>query len=82
MKETKLLGNEEETLEAVVALGGDPSGDGFIEISNLINILKNNFEMTIDIEKQLKLIDPDSTGKIGYDDFRLLLFSSGGSLFH
>ena len=35
-----------------------------------------------ELEKQLKLIDPDSTGKIGYDDFRLLLFSSGGSLFH
>ena len=28
MKETKLLQNEEETLEAFVALGGDPSGEG------------------------------------------------------
>ena len=82
MKETKLLQNEEETLEAFVALGGDPSGEGFIETSTLINILKNDFEMSIDIENQLKLIDPDSIGKIGYDDFRILLFSSGGSLFH
>jgi hypothetical protein len=28
MKETKLLESEEETLEAFVALGGDPSGEG------------------------------------------------------
>jgi Ca2+-binding EF-hand superfamily protein len=76
MKETKLLQNEEDTLEAFVALGGDPSGDGFIEISNLINILKNNFEMTIDIEKLIQDIDEDGSGKIEYDEFRQLLSSS------
>ena len=69
MKETKLLENEEETLEAFVALGGDPSGDGFIEISNLINILKNNFDMTIDIEKLIKEIDEEGSGQIEFGEF-------------
>lgn len=61
-------------------MGGDPSGEGFVEISTLKNVLKNDFEISIEIEKQLALIDPDSTGKISYDDFRLLLFSDGGLL--
>ena len=80
MKSTKLLHNEEESLEAFVAMGGDPSGEGFVEITTLINVLKNDFEIDIDFQKQMEIIDPYSTGKIGYDDFRILLFSGSGLL--
>jgi|LauGreDrversion4_2_1035121.scaffolds.fasta_scaffold639439_1 hypothetical protein len=39
-------------------MGGDPSGDGFVETATLMKVLKNDFEITIDIEKQLAIIDP------------------------
>ena len=43
--------NEEDTLDAFVALGGKPDRDGFIDAARLIQIIKHEFEMTIDIEK-------------------------------
>ena len=42
--------SEEELLEAFVAMGGQPDGDGFIDADKLIHTIKNEFEMTIDIE--------------------------------
>lgn len=33
-----------------VALGGEDNGDGYIESQKLIKIIKEDFEMTIDIE--------------------------------
>ena len=76
-KHSKLLVNEEETLEAFIAMGGDPNGEGFVETSTLIRVLKNDFEMSIDIERLIADIDPGNTGRIGYDDFRLLLAQTG-----
>ena len=78
MKQSKLIVNEEETLEAFVAMGGEPDGEGWVESGTLISVLKTQFEMTIDIEKLLLIIDPKSTGKIGYDDFRMLLAQATG----
>ena len=37
-------------MDAFVAMGGDPNGEGFIQAETLIRIVKNEFEMTIDIE--------------------------------
>ena len=42
----------------------------------LIRIIKNEFEMTIDIEKLIADIDEDGSGEIEYDEFRNLLYSS------
>ena len=42
--------NEEDTLDAFVALGGMANKDGYIDAKRLIDIIKNQFEMTIDIE--------------------------------
>ena len=33
--------------------------------------------MRIDFTNQLNIVDPFNTGKIGYDDFRILLYTSG-----
>jgi len=38
-------------LDAFVAMGGEPDGDGAINAEKLIATIKNEFEMTIDIEK-------------------------------
>ena len=68
--------NEEDTLDAFVALGGLPNKDGFIDAKRLIDIIKNQFEMTIDIEKLIDDIDEDKSGQIEYDEFMSLLSSS------
>ena len=57
-------------------MGGQEDGDGSIDAQELIRIIKDEFEMTIDIEKLIQDIDEDGSGEIEYDEFRNLLSSS------
>ncbi len=75
-KKNQNMSNEEDTLDAFVAMGGQPNGEGFIDAQRLIRIIKYEFEMTIDIEKLIQDIDEDGSGEIEYDEFRNLLSSS------
>lgn len=75
-KKNQSSSNEEDTLDAFVALGGDPDGGGYINAQKLIKIIKEEFEMTIDIEKLILDIDEDGSGKIEYGEFQQLLSSS------
>ena len=75
-KKNQSLSNEEDTLDAFVSMGGQPDGEGFIDAQKLIRIIKDEFEMTIDIEKLIADIDEDGSGEIEYDEFRNLLSSS------
>ena len=68
---------EEELLEAFVAMGGQPDGDGFIDADKLIHTIKNEFEMTIDIENLILEIDEDGSGEIEFDEFKELLGAGG-----
>ena len=63
-------------MDAYVAMGGDEDGGGYIDAERLIRIIKEDFEMTIDIEKLIQDIDEDGSGQIEYDEFRNLLSSS------
>ena len=63
-------------MDAFVALGGQADKEGFIDAARLIQIIKNEFEMTIDIEKLIEDIDEDESGQIEYDEFMSLLSSS------
>ena len=48
----RLLGNDEsELLDAFVAMGGEPDGEGCVDARKLIATIKDEFEMTIDIER-------------------------------
>mmetsp|Transcript_17597 Transcript_17597/g.23763 ORF Transcript_17597/g.23763 Transcript_17597/m.23763 type:complete len:95 (+) Transcript_17597:289-573(+) len=49
--------NEEDTLDAFVALGGSTDKSGSVDADQLIQIIKQQFEMTIDIESLIKEID-------------------------
>ena len=62
--------DEEGTLEAFMAMGGEENGEGSIDSEILIKVLKRDFEMTIDIEEMIKRMDQDGSGKIEYDEFR------------
>ena len=68
--------NEEDTVSAFVAMGGEKDGGGCIDANKLIDIIKNQFEMTIDIESLIQEIDEDGSGEIEYDEFQKLLASS------
>ena len=73
----RLLGNDEsELLDAFVAMGGEPDGEGCVDARKLIATIKEEFEMTIDIEKLIQDIDEDGSGQIEYDEFKNLLSSS------
>ena len=67
--------SEEDLLDAFVAMGGEPDGDGAINADKLIQTIKHEFEMTIDIEKLIEEIDEDGSGQIEFDEFTALLTS-------
>ena len=54
-------------------MGGQPDGDGAINADKLISTIKEEFEMTIDIEKLIEEIDEDGSGQIEFDEFTALL---------
>ena len=59
-----------------MALGGEADGGGSIDADRLIDIVKREFQMTIDIEELIKKIDEDGSGKIEYEEFMSLLTSN------
>ena len=70
----RLIGSDEsELLDAFVAMGGEPDGDGCIDAKKLIATIKDEFQMTIDIEKLIEEIDEDGSGEIEFDEFKALL---------
>mmetsp|Transcript_66606 Transcript_66606/g.56578 ORF Transcript_66606/g.56578 Transcript_66606/m.56578 type:complete len:101 (-) Transcript_66606:107-409(-) len=70
-----LESNEEsEFANAFNALGGDTNNeDSFIDSEMLIKIIRDDFKMTIDIEKLIQDIDEDGSGKIEFQEFKDLL---------
>ena len=61
-----------------MAMGGQADGDGFIDADKLIHTIKNEFEMTIDIEALIQEVDEDGSGEIEFDEFQQLLGGGGG----
>ena len=70
----RLQGSDDsELLDAFVAMGGEADGDGCVDAKKLIQTIKEEFEMTIDIEKLIEEIDEDGSGEIEFDEFKALL---------
>jgi hypothetical protein len=67
---TDYEGDVDEYLDAFVALGGDADREGTIPKQILIAIIKEEFELTIDMVEYLSRIGDDD---IGYNDFCVLL---------
>ena len=74
-RENERGSSAEDLLDAFVAMGGEPDGDGAIDANKLIKTLKEEFEMTIDIEKLIQEIDEDGSGQIEFGEFTQLLQS-------
>ena len=60
------------SVEAFVSIGGNPDKSGDIDASKLIKIIKDEFQMTIDIERLIHEIDHNKSGGISYDEFKTL----------
>jgi calmodulin len=64
--------DELDTLDAFVALGGSGDKTGFIDTGRLIHVVKDEFGMTIKIERLIEELDKDKDGKINYQEFAAL----------
>jgi Ca2+-binding EF-hand superfamily protein len=74
-RENERGSSAEDLLDAFVAMGGEPDGEGAIDANKLIKTIKEEFEMTIDIEKLIQEIDEDGSGQIEFGEFTALLQS-------
>lgn len=77
IKESENSSSVEDLLDAYVAMGGEADGGGCVDADKLIDTIKNEFEMTIDIEKLIEEIDEDGSGEIEFEEFQALL--AGGN---
>ena len=59
-------------MDCFVSLGGQPDKDGFVSKDSLIQIIKEEFELTIDMEEFLRKVGGDSE-EINYYYFCVLL---------
>lgn len=65
--------DENDFVDAFVAMGGNADKSGKVDAQKLIEVIKEEFNMTIDIVKLIEEIDEDGSGEIEYDEFRALL---------
>ena len=70
--------SDDDLLDAYVAMGGDADGGGCVDADKLIETIKKEFEMTIDIEALINEVDEDGSGEIEFDEFKELLAGGGG----
>mmetsp|Transcript_92122 Transcript_92122/g.177601 ORF Transcript_92122/g.177601 Transcript_92122/m.177601 type:complete len:149 (+) Transcript_92122:61-507(+) len=66
------LEDELDTIDAFVALGGNTDKTGFIDTARLISVVKEEFGMTIRIERTIAELDKDKDGKVNYQEFAAL----------
>ncbi|EGR33335.1 hypothetical protein IMG5_055800 [Ichthyophthirius multifiliis] len=65
--------NKGYIVEAFIAMGGYTDKSGNVDTAKLIQIVRDEFNMTIDIERLIHEIDHDKSGSISYDEFKALL---------
>ena len=70
--------DENDFVDAFVAMGGNSDKSGHINAQKLIQVIKEEFNMTIDIVKLIEDVDEDGSGKIEYGEFKTLLSNSKG----
>eukprot|EP01138_Halocafeteria_seosinensis_P009262 gb/GECG01009465.1/.p1 GENE.gb/GECG01009465.1/~~gb/GECG01009465.1/.p1 ORF type:complete len:149 (+),score=34.71 gb/GECG01009465.1/:1-447(+) len=65
--------DESDMVDAFVACGGNADKTGHVKRETLVKIIKEDFGLTIDIEKLIDDIDEDGSGEIEYNEFKQLL---------
>ena len=67
--------DDQDTLDAYVAIGGPEDKSGHINGKILVTIIKEEFQLPINIEKLIEEIDDSGNGEIEYEEFERLLKS-------
>lgn len=67
---------EADTIDAFVSLGGNPDRTGFIENTKLIKVVRDEFGMTIKLDRLIEELDIDKDGKISFTEFQNLFVYS------
>jgi Ca2+-binding EF-hand superfamily protein len=65
--------NDEVTLDAYTAIGGPADKSGHIDGQVLVRIIKEEFELPIDIEQLIKEVDDSGNGEIEFEEFEKML---------
>eukprot|EP00928_Gymnodinium_smaydae_P089274 TRINITY_DN73263_c0_g1_i1.p1 TRINITY_DN73263_c0_g1~~TRINITY_DN73263_c0_g1_i1.p1 ORF type:complete len:149 (-),score=64.18 TRINITY_DN73263_c0_g1_i1:156-602(-) len=68
----QVIEDELDTIDAFVALGGNEDKSGFIDTQRLIHVVKDEFGMTIKIERLIEELDKDRDQKLNYSEFAAL----------
>jgi len=68
----QVVEDELDTIDAFVALGGASDKTGFIDTAKLIKVVKDEFGMTIKIDRLIEELDKDRDQKLNYDEFAAL----------
>jgi len=66
------LEDELDTIDAFVALGGNEDKSGFVEQKKLMSVVKDEFGMTIKVDRLIEELDKDRDGKLSYEEFAAL----------
>jgi len=64
-----------DLMDAYIACGGDEDLGGCVKRETLVQIVKEEFGLPIDIEELINQIDADGSGEIEFDEFEQLLSS-------
>lgn len=64
--------DENDTVDAFVAMGGNPDKSGQVSTDKLRATVRA-FELTLDIEKLIDEVDKDGSGFLDYSEFRMIM---------
>ncbi|DAZ93798.1 TPA: hypothetical protein N0F65_009920 [Lagenidium giganteum] len=65
--------DESDFIDAFVACGGNPDKSGHVERKMLVQLIKKDFGLPIDIDRMIDELDTDGSGELEYDEFKNLL---------
>lgn len=73
-RQAEIYGESDQvTLDAYTAIGGPADKSGHIDGEVLVRIIKQEFELPIDIEELIRSVDDSGNGEIEYEEFENML---------
>lgn len=73
LKYAGMQDDDQDMIDAFVAMGGQEDTSGHVDAKKLITIIKMEFGLTIDIEGLIREVDTDGSGEIEFGEFKELL---------
>jgi|UniRef100_A0A7S1T5S9 calmodulin len=71
-KEMASTNDDNDTVAAFIAMGGNEDRSGEVSVEKLMAVVED-FELAIDLPRLLQDVDKDKSGKIDFNEFKLLM---------